>query len=121
MTWKTNRQHHIRVYMYNESDPVISDTGLVTRSKEEDVLLNILLLRTKQMMFYDKNGRFVEDGIIFQISKKELNDNSFTIYTGKTFVKYDSEIWRIMSKTDYSHERHTQLIECKAVKVINAD
>lgn len=114
-------QHLTEVTMWNESDPIIADSGLVTRTKGTEVSLDILLLRTGDMMFYSEDGRFVENGIIFQISEKELDDNSFTITSGKTFLELGDDTYRVMSVLDYKVVYHTQLIQCKAVKIIDAD
>jgi len=107
--------------MYNESEPDIAETGLITRSKGTDVSLNIILLKQGDMMFYGENGRFTEHGVVFQIAKKELDDNSFTIISGRTFVVIGSDTYRVMSVMDYSATRHTLLTQCKAVKIIDAD
>lgn len=121
MTWRGHFWHYTNVIMYNESNPIVADSGLVTRTKGDEVFLNILLIRKGDMAFYDGNGRFIDAGIVFQISKKELNDNSFTITNMKTFVIIDGTTYRIMSVNDYTYVRQTQLMECKAVKILNAD
>lgn len=121
MTWVANRWHLTTVTMYNESDPIMADSGLISRSKGTDVSLKITLLRLGDMMFYGEHGRFVEHGVVFQISKKELDDNSFTITSGKTFVVIGGDTYRIMSVMDYTSTKHTLLIQCKAVRIINAD
>lgn len=121
MTWTCNKWHLTTVTMYNESDPVEADSGLVTRTKGTETSLKIILLKQGDMMFYDGNGRFVEHGIVFQISKKELDDNSFTMTTGKTFLILGSDIYRIMSIMDYSNVKQTLLMQCKAVRIIESD
>lgn len=107
--------------MYNESDAVIDEYGKSTRTKGEEVSLNILLTKMGDLLFYGEQGRFVEHGIVFQISEQELDDNSFTITSGKTFLEFGGDTYRILSVVDYTQVYHTQLMQCKAVKVIDAD
>jgi len=121
MTFRANMWHLTDVTMYNESDPVEDESGLVTRTKGTEVSLKVILLRQGDMMFHDGSGRFIEHGVVFQISKKMLDDNSFTITSGKTFVEIGSDTYRIMSVMDYTMVKHTLLMQCKAVKIIEGD
>lgn len=121
MTFRCNKWHGTSVSMWNESDAIVEDSGRVYRTSGSEVLINILLLRTGTMLFYDGNGRFVEEGVLFQVSKKELDDASFTIKSGKTYLRINGETYRVMNVLDYTGSRQTLLMQCKAVKILNAD
>lgn len=113
--------HRIDIVAWNESDPTIADSGLVSRTKGDDVALRAFLFAFGEMEFWDGQGRYNEDGIKFQISKKELDDKGFSIKAGKTHVEYSGKIWKVMSLMDYTMFKHTQLLQAKAMKIIDVD
>lgn len=119
--WTANKWHLTEVTAWNESDHIIAETGLVTRTQGTSVTLRILIMRLGTMFFYDGHGGFNEDGIQFQISKKRLRDNGFTMTSGKTHIEYEGSTYRVISIKDYTIYKHTKLMECKAVKIIDSD
>lgn len=121
MTWTTIRWHLTNVTMYNESTANIADSGLVTRTKGTEKTIGILIMNSGTMFFYGENGRFTEDGIKFQVDKKMLDDNSFEVLTGRTFLVYNGNTYRVLDVKDYKEYPHVKLIECKAVRIIDVE
>jgi len=119
--WLFNRRHEIEVTAWNEGDPVETRGGLITRPKEDETSLDILLIKAGNIFIWGQTGRFVVDGLIFQVSLTELEDNSFEIKDGSTHIEYDGNTYRIQESKDYSMYILTQLIQCKAMKVPNVD
>ncbi len=116
-----NKWHEIEVTAWNLSEPTIEVDGLVNRDKGLDFTIDILILKAGSMAFTTGQGKFVEDGINFQISQKELDDTLFEIINDRTHIEYNGGIYRVMHVIDYSMYPHTQLMECKAMKIINVD
>jgi len=119
--WLYNTRHEIHVTAWNEGDPIEGDDGLVLRVKGTDVDLKILLIKAGNLFIWSETGRFVTDGLIFQVSKKELQDKTFEIIDGSTHIVYSGNLYRVQSTLDYSTYKRTQLIQCKAMKVPNVD
>lgn len=121
MTWLVNRWRYIEATFWNESLPIEDDSGLVTRTKGTEVTLYILLLKKGTMFFYGDSGRFTEEGIKFQVDNNILEDNSFEIITGRTYITLNGNDYRVMDVKDYSDYDDVQLRECEAVKTISVD
>lgn len=121
MTWLCNRWHEETITAYNEEEATDMDGGLERREKTDDVEMEAFVIETGSMFFHGEDGRFVSEGLVFQVSLKEMDDKSFEFKTGKSFLEYDGYTYRVMEITDYSKFPFTQLIECKAVKIVDVD
>ena len=116
-----NKRWETEVTAYNDEDPTELEGGIILREKTDDITLKILLIKEASMFFYEKDGRFFSDGLIFQVSKKELEDKSFEIITGSTFIVKGSNTYRIVEQKDYREFKFTKLIQCKALKIVDVD
>ncbi len=119
--WQYNRRWEISITAYNEEEPTVGEGGKVLREKTDDVSLKILLIKEGSMFFWDKDGRYLSDGLLFQVSQKELDDKSFSIITGSTHLVKDDITYRVKEQKDYTRFKFTKLIQCRAVKLIDVD
>ena len=120
-----NARHSIEMTFYNEGESTRDDGGLVLRNKGEEVNIRVLYIHTENTREIRKeNGqRYRIDGFTFQVSKRDLDSNSFSIEAGKTFVIKDGYVYKVLSVQDYSMFPLTRSYECKAIRMvkINAD
>ena len=115
-----NRRHEIEVTAYYEGDPQREYGGIVSRSRSSSVTLNILFMHRhdKREVRKENGQRFIEDGFTFQVRSDELTAKSFTITSGRTFITWGSDTYRVTRVKDYSMYRLTQTIQCDAVRLI---
>ena len=112
--WLTNRYHHVAITVYNET--ISRGTGgLEVVTKGTEVSLNVLLVPTAKNMRYRDHGRYIEELFIFQVSREELDENSFTINVGDTHVVYRNNDYRVVSMLDAEYMNMVQLYQltCK--------
>ena len=119
--WVTLRKYEVQATFWNESEATREDGGIVDRDDGETVTLLTTFMHAGREFIDEPEGRFRRDMYSFQISKKELFDNSFEIYEGRTFIKYKDENYRVVKLYDYRDFKIVQLIECLCVKIINVD
>ncbi len=112
--------HAENAILWNESSPAVSDEGLINRQEGTGSTLNIFIITKGTIFFFDEDGRFSGDGIVFYISNQELDNNSFTIISGRTHIEYNGEVFRVVETADKTHRSFTKLIECKALKQIGS-
>ena len=119
--WHLNNFYEENVTAWNEEDAVFIDGGKSLREKSDDVTMSILTMKEGSMFFYEDEGRFQSDGIVFQVSKAELEKLDFSIKSGNTHIEKDGNTYRVMEVVDYRRFILTQLIECKCVKIMDVD
>lgn len=119
--WVTNRKYEVSATFWNESVATRSTGGLQSRSDGSSVTLYITWMHVGKEFIDEPEGRFKRDVYSFQVSWKELDDNSFTIIEGRTFLEKGGQIYRVVQLSDYTDYWAIQLIECKCVKIIDVD
>lgn len=119
--WATLRKYEVQATFWNETDETRETGGITGREDEDPVTMLTTFMHAGREFVDEPEGRFKRDIYSFQISKKELFDNSFTIYIGKTFITYKSENFRVLRLHDYRDFPFVQLIECLCVKIIDVD
>ena len=118
MTWLCNKWHEQAIIVWQEDEPTEEDDGNVIRGRGEDVEIYVFIMDTGKVFTYEEDGRFAEDGFIFQVSRKELEDKSFEIITGRTHIEWDGYLYRVVKSIDFAEYTFTQLLECECVKLI---
>lgn len=119
--WNINKLREVNVIAWNEEDPTSLAGGKSIREKSNDVTLSILIMKTGSMFFYEEEGRFQSDGIVFQVSLDELTNLDFSIKAGCTHIEKDGNTYRVMEIVDYTQYPLTQLMSCKCVKILDVD
>jgi hypothetical protein len=117
----TLRKYEVQASFWNESEVLRSTGGLQERSDEAPVTLKSTFMHAGKEFIDEPEGRYNRDIYTFQISKKELYDNSFTIYEGRTFIEYNGDTYRVVRVHDYRDRWWIQLIECLCVRMIDVD
>lgn len=115
-----NKWYEEDVTFWNEGNAIRKDGGITHREKTSEVTLKVFIINVGSMFFWDNNGRFNADGLIFQVSKYELENNSFEIKDGSTHIVYKEKTYRVVNSYDYKDFTFTGLIECKCVRIIDA-
>ena len=119
--WRANKWHEVEVSIYNEEDPTDLEGGKAIRKITTPVTARIFPLKEGTMFFHDGDGRFAGEGLKFQISKKQADELGFTIESGRTYIDYGGNTYRITQVSDYTHVKRIRLIQCKSVKTLNVD
>jgi len=119
--WRSNKWHEVEVSIYNEEDPTDLEGGKAIREITTPKTVRIFPIKEGTMFFHDGEGRFAGEGFKFQISKKQASELSFTIESGRTFIVYNGNTYRILQVLDYTHVRQIRLMQCKSVKILNVD
>ena len=123
MTWVRNKEFEIAVTFWTEAEPdsdYEDEGGLILRDKSDDTTLYVFIIQNDSSFVYEDDGRFIENYLQFQISRKELDDNDFEIIIGRTCLEYQGYTYRIVHMDDMRQYVITQLIDCKAVRMIDA-
>jgi len=121
MMWVTLRKYEVQATFWNESEATRETGGIVDRDDGEAVTLLTTFMHAGKEFVDEPEGRYKRDMYSFQISKKELFDNSFTIIEGRTYITYNDENYRVVRLHDYTAYAFVQLIECLCVKIIDVD
>lgn len=111
------------VTFWTEEDPdsdYEEEGGLILRDKGDDVTLYIFIVQNDTRFKYEDDGRFRENFVEFQVSRKELDDNDYEIVIGRTCFEYQGYTYRIVQKDDMLQYELTQLVNCIGVRMIDA-
>lgn len=115
--WLANRYNHKIITAYNEST-VRSTGGLAKITKGITVSLSVLVVPTTKKVKYKDSGKFIEETIVLQVSRNELDDKSFTVNVGNTHVIYRDNDYRVVSILDAEYMNMVQLYQLTCVRKI---
>lgn len=114
-----NRRHEITVKVYQESEPTRTTGGNSESTVSESVDLKILFMHQFSRIKRRENGqRYTEEIFTFQVSSRELDSVGITMETGRTFIIYKSNTYRIRTVKDYTMYPLTRAMQCTAVRTI---
>ena len=117
--WLHNKKHEVSITFWNV--PVEEDGGVRSKpSSIKTVDLKILIM-DYGINFHQADYGLVKYQILtFQVSKQELEDNSFDIITGNTHFKHNDVDYIVYTILDYSDYSRTKLYECVGMREIHA-
>lgn len=119
--WRRSRLHTELVTAKNYSSPIRLDGGRRDRDIEQEVELRIIVMDHETIDSHEDFGIITYDKITFQVSGYEMDKKDFYVKTGKTYIEWNGEMYRVNDVTDYTNRIQTSLVECKAVRRLHAD
>jgi hypothetical protein len=115
--WLHNKFFEISITAYNETTERKSG-GIVDKGKDTEVSLCVMWFPPKRSSRHTEKGTYTVEKVKFQISNKELEDQSFTIQEGITHVIKDGIDYRVSNILDGSRFNSIQLTEVEVVRKI---
>jgi len=115
--WLANRYNHTTISAYNETT-ARSTGGLAKITKGTIVSLSVLIVPVAKKIKYKDSGKFIEETVVLQVSKEELNANSFVVNVGNTHIIYRGNDYRVAIILDAEYMNMVQLYQLTCIRKI---
>ena len=118
--WLHNRLNESLITIYNET-LTRGTGGLLQTETTDEVELYVVWIRTPNKYRVKDKGSYIYEKAIFQVSMKELEDNSFTITPGITTVEKDGFKYKVENILDFGLDDYLQLKEVSVQRKYDAN